>query len=518
MAIDPNLIPTINPGSLFTTFTDNNTYNIRWLTATDPAYFEVLNRPLYDITVRQLIIAKALDNLDTSLGYQALFPFIIPPQVTDGSVIVNVPVRTFWDTHVSVAGGIQTTTWSNLRLARIDRLTGTNGTGTYTGELRFIFTAQKTTGGIISATETAIFYADYTIDSPLTYQRVRIVPATAAACPGFTAISVSEWVTIDGEIIFRTLDQSSVETQTFYDLLAPGSNAYYEIVDSNGSLSDPDFDPNPISHGSGMLSSNAYNLVTPVDADPTAWLNSFNYPFSLDATRESGGSFSVTIPTGLFNEFNVVAPASDLPTGSTSAAFFPVWISRVVRDGSVTTPTLIFYLSTYGISPVSNTPVEFASFTLTVDMLEGQIVEITPESKLYTAQTSALWNQDFGRGHVALSGKWTGTGGEVSNFFDSFPLVIGSDTTATFSLTATRVASWGISRVPQYSPTAGQSAALAGSGARFNTPKTPSDVNRYSQSWMRVWVTRLIWTPRVVSLPMRLLSGMAIREPGRTCW
>ena len=95
--INPDLVPTINPGDLFDRFTEDSTLNVRWLTATDPAYFEVLNRPTADITVRQLILAKAIDDLNTSLGYQAIFPFIVPPQVSDGTAVVDIPIRIFWD-------------------------------------------------------------------------------------------------------------------------------------------------------------------------------------------------------------------------------------------------------------------------------------------------------------------------------------------------------------------------------------------------------------------------------------
>jgi len=470
--INPDLVPTINPGDLFDRFTEDSALNIRWLVATDPVYYAVLNRPIADTTVRQLILAKAIDDLNTSLGYQAIFPFIVPPQVSDGTAIVDIPVRIFWDCHTSVP-----VKWTDLRLARIDRLDGTNGSA-YAGTLRFIVSAQQE-GGTSSA-EIALFYADYEIDSTLTYQRVRITPATAAAVPGFTVISSSEAATIDGEIIFRTLDQTTSEAQTFYDLLAPGSSAQYEIVDSSGDGSDPDFDPSPISHGTGMLTSSAFNLITPVDADPITWLESFNYPFDMDVTRTASDTSGVTIPDAIFREFNIMAPAGDEPTGDTTGAFFPVWVSKIERDGSESTPTLTVYFATYGISPTDPTDViEFGTLTLTDDMLEGQVVGIVPSDHLFPDESGSTWHQEFGRGHVVLSSKWGLTGGEIDDFFSNFPLLVGATSSVTFSQTTTRIGSFGVTRVPKYTPTAGQSAALAGTSSERSTSLDPAATNRY---------------------------------------
>lgn len=470
--IDPSLVPTINPGDLFTHFTTDTSINVRWLTATDPVYFEILNRPIVDTVVRQLILAKAIDDLNTSLGYQAIFPFIIPPQVHDGSTVVNIPVRIFWDFHSSIP-----VRWTNLRLARIDRLDGTNGS-TYTGTLRFIFSAQQYGGGS-STQEIALFFADYEIDSPLTYQRVRVTPANSVAVPGFVTISTGEAVTIDGEIIFRTLDQTVAENQALYNLLAPGSIAQYEMVDSVGGTN-PDFDLGPVGHGTGMLTSSAFNLITPVDADPITWLEAFNYPFDGDASRTANDSSGVIIPDAMFIEMDIVAPAADQPTGDTTGAFFPVWISKIERDGAVSTPTLIFYFSTYGIDPVDPTnPIEFATMTLVSGMTAGQVVAVTPFNHLFPTQSSSEFHQEFGRGHVVLSTKWGLSGGDIDDFFNTFPFLVNATSTVTFSITGTRISSWGISRVPKYSPTAGESAALVGTTSDRNTPVYPSGNNKF---------------------------------------
>ena len=476
--LNPDLVPTINPGDLFNEFSSNDTLNIRWLTATDPAYYEVINRPMVDIALRQMIIARAMDSLETSLGFVAIFPFVVPPLISDGSTSTYVPIRVFWDMHVSVP-----VAWTKVRLARIDRLDGENGSGSYTGALRYIFSGQRYSGGSESPTETAMFYADYIIDSGLTYQMVRIVPAGVVDCPDFSdVVDAGEGITIDGEIIFRTLDAADIESAAFFDLLAPSASGpmEYEIVDSTGTATDPDFDASSISHGTGILTASAVNMITPVDADPLTWITAFNYPFALDAVLTSDDASSVAIPTALFTEFNIVAPAGDRPTGDVSGEYFPVWVNRIERSG-ISVVSLTFYFSTFGISPVSSSDtVEFASLTLTDTMTEGQIVGIEPTNPLFTAQTGADWNQEFGRGHVVLSSKWGITGGEVETFFNTFAALTDAITEVTFADSATRLSSWSISRVPKYSPTAGQAAALVGtSSERITTPAHPSAANKY---------------------------------------
>ena len=462
--IDPSLVPSINPGDIFTRFTEDSTLNIRWLTAVDPAYYEVLNRPIVDEALRTLIIAKALDNLGISLGSQANFPFIIQPQITDGSTIADVPIRMFWDIQASMPSK-----WESVRLARIDRVDGENGS-TYTGTLRLIFTASHE-----SATdEIALFYADYIIDSSLTYQRVRIKAATASAVPVLSVIPSGESITIDGEIIFRTMDLTASDTTAFLDLLAPGSNAYYAVVDSEPT--NPDFGTSTITNGSGMLTSSAYNLLTPVDSDPSNWLTAFNYPFDMDADLTANDSTGVVIPSAMFKEFNIVAPASDQPTAG-GTGNFPVWISRLERDGSAGIPTINFYLSTYAINPADNTAVEFATFTLTNALTAGQIIAISPNDTLFPDESGSNWNQDFGRGFVVLSDEWGGD--TIETFFTTFPLIADVTTNATFSSASTRIGTWGISRVPQYSPTAGQAAAMLGTMADASTPVYPSSTNRF---------------------------------------
>ncbi len=55
MDIDPDLVPSISPGNLFSRLSSDDSIGIRWLTAQDPAYYDALNRPHADLALRQLI-------------------------------------------------------------------------------------------------------------------------------------------------------------------------------------------------------------------------------------------------------------------------------------------------------------------------------------------------------------------------------------------------------------------------------------------------------------------------------
>ena len=481
--INASLVPTIPPGRLFDRFITDNSINVRWITPQDPVFYEVINRPMADIVLRQLILAKTLDQIDENMGYLAIFPFVTQPQVESASTNYNIPIRIFWDFHVSLPDK-----WSNLRLARVDRIDGDQGgssTGdNYTGTIRFIFIANERTEGTDSSEETAIFYVDYEIDSTLTYQVARVVPADAnSGITGFTnSLPVGESNTIGGTVVFATADADDVEISTFYDAVAPASGgAEYDVVSTTGADTGDDFSRSAISHGTGVLTSSAYNAITTLDSDPLNWVESFNYPFDLDADRESDDT-AVTIPNGLFREFSLIAPAADLPTGDTSGTFYPVWISKMERSSDEIT----FYFSTYNITdnaPDTSTPIEFATLVVTRSMVGGQVVAIEQLTDLLlasgTAPQIALFTQHFGKGHVVLSKKWDLTGGSVDDLFDDLNEVPGTINSVTFGVSATRISSFGLCRVPKYIPTKGQSQALAGTAARRDTPVYPSDDNRY---------------------------------------
>lgn len=468
--INAALVPSINPGSLFDAFVENSSLNVRWLTATDPCYFEVLNRPLGDITLRQLIIAKALDVLNYEIGSVAVFPFIMQPQVVSGSTSVDLPVRLFWDMNISIPS-----TWHMLRLARIDRLDGTNSS-TYTGTLRFIFTA-TTTGSELG--ETALFYADYEIDGTTIFQVARIVPATTATVSGFSVIDPSQSETIDGTIIFRTGDVTSTEIQSFYNLVAPGSSAeQYNIANSAAGNPSEGFDTDIIAHGLGMITPGAYNYITDLQADPETWIRAFNYPFDVAATMTNG---TITIPSGLFTEFSILAPANDTSVDDTSGTSYPVWLSKITCDSTSSSEiTLTFSTYSHASGSTPGTAVEFAQLVLNNQMVRYQIVQITPIRSLFTATDSSL-NQDFGKGHVSLSSLW-GTS-TVTDFFADIAALIPTNSSLdlTFQLATTRLAALGINRTSKFSPTEGQSAALAGTSTSWaqKTIVYPSASNRY---------------------------------------
>lgn len=488
--ISPNQIPTKSPGTLFDNFTGSDTtLNVRWLTSADPAFYEAINRPIADVTVRQLVLAKAVDNLELQLGHQALFPFLVQPKVASGTTEVDVPLQWIWDIHASLPKK-----WENLRLAKIKRIAGDNSaTNGYDGWLRLIFTANVDG----SSTEAAIFSADYQIDSDLTYQLVRlnVVDSTEES----TAIDSGEAETVTGFLTFATLDTDLTSVQSFLDLVEPPSDttdansdgyfddpAVYEITDTiaGGSAITDDYATTATSHGKGLLTDSAWNAIPELDSDIQSWITAFNYPFDSDANRLS--TDNITIPNGLFREFDICAPAGDMPTGDTSGLFYPVWITRIERVDTGGTQ-LRFYFATYNVTDTetggspSTESVEFASLDLLSSYTPGEIVEITPIDNLMlkTGTDSDNWEQGFGRGHVVLSSLWGGTASTVQDFFDAFDSIAESPADTSYNQSSTRISSFGISRVPKYIPTIGQSQALFGSTARLDAAVHPNYDNRY---------------------------------------
>lgn len=487
--ISPSLIPSKAPGTLFESLTGGDTtLSVRWLTATDPSYYSVLNRPLADIVVRQLIVAKAVDQLELSLGNQNLYPFLVQPYVTNNTIEVAVPGQWLWDVNISLPEK-----WTNLRLAKIKRISGANSTTAgYSGKLRLIFTANENG----SAIETSIFYADYQIDSDLSYQLEELKIVTTAE--ESIALPSNESQTVSGFVILRTLNTEELANQTFLDLLAPGNTtdsnsdliydnpSVYEISDNlpGGTAVTDDYALETLSHGTGLLLYSAYNSIPPIASDQNSWIVAFNYPFGADASRRSVDD--ITIPAGLFEEFNITAPAGDEPTGDTSGTFYPVWINRIERLGTGGS-TLRFFFSTYNVTDTasggspSTQGFEFAQLDLNATGTPGEVLEIVPIGNLLLQEgtDSALYNQHFGRGHVVLSSLWGGTSSAVSDFFDAFDSIVETPADTSFSKSATRLSSFGVSRLPKYTPTVGQSRALKGSTSRLTLPISPSQDNLF---------------------------------------
>jgi hypothetical protein len=454
---------------LFSRFTDDPTINIRWFVPVDPVTNTVLNRPIADVALRQLILAKTIDALNLRLGHQALFPFLVQAQINNGTQNVDVPPSWIWDMQASLPQK-----WENLRLARVKRLSGVNvdsNNNEYTGYIRLVFTANE----IGSTQEIAIFKVDYHIDSDLTYQLARLTVPSPGEEPQVLPESESE--TVGGFVTFRTLDVTDAGVQAFYGVVGPpmdpsnvDSNGFYVnpvVVEINDSLPGGvgvtgDFSFVAVAHGTGMLTVSAYNPIPAVDATISTWLSTFNYPYESTATLQSSSATGVIIPTGLFKEFSLVAPAGDEPTNDISGNFYPVWVNRVVRLDP-TSDTLQFIYATFNVESPSLVPVEFAGLTLTRDGAAGQRVAIEPLDGLYPTKTGdPLWQQGFGQGHVALSDIWGTTGGAVDDFFDRFLTIIDDPAQAIFTKEATLLSSYGLSRISEYTPTAGQSKALRG--------------------------------------------------------
>jgi hypothetical protein len=477
------LIPTKAPGSLFSNLTGGDaSLNIRWLTAQDPCFYEVLNRPLADIAVRQLVIAKTVDILNIRLGHQALFPFIVQPTVNVDTHFVDFPIGMIWDIHVTAP-----IKWENIRLAKIERISGSNGVtyDEYNGMIRLVFS-----GNVVNGTaETLLFYADYHIDSVLTYQRVPVTPATITAVKANNVISLSESPTVGGYMIFKTLDVNLQSTREFLDAIAPPIGemlsglfqvpAIYEITDSIGGNSNftEDYDLSPIMHGTGLLTDSAYNAIPPLNTDVQTWINAFNYPFDADANMEGdisdteGGRFNV--PIGMFREFNVTAPASDGPSPANDTRTYAVELTRIIKlfPNDANSP-LRFYFSCRDVTIDSTFSVikEFATLDLPISGRPGDIIHILP---IDTTNTDT----QNGVGYVILSSIWDGTSPSIEKFFRVFIANPFSDKSVKYN--GIRISSFGVSRTSRYSPTKGQALALTGTASNRSTPIPPSADNKY---------------------------------------
>ena len=475
--INPSLVPTVAPGNLFQALTADTTLNVRWITPTDPVYYEAMNRPMADITLRQLILAKTLDSLSISIGHEAIFPFLVQAKVVNATTNAQLPNGWIWDLQMSTPSK-----WQDFRLAKIKRESGTNSgsTGVYTGTLRLIFTAIT----IDSPIETALFYADYVIDSSLTYQRARLTVCTAVEETASPVIDPSEAETIKGFITFRTLPQNDTTVQAFYDLVSPVGilPIVYQIASTGAAPTELNsYSSSTVSHGTGMLVDSCNNAIPNIASDASSWLNAFNYPFDSAASRTSSGTFVVTIPAGMFREFNIVAPAGDEPTGDTSGTYFPVWISRIQPVGT-TNDQLRFFFATHNVTRLSPSPdpIEFARLDLLRNMVTGDIVAIEPidDLLLHVGTDDELYMQDFGRGHVVLSSEWGPTATIVDAFFDDFNILLPNQS-ANFLQNTTRISSFGVSRVPRFTPTDGQCRAMAGTTSSLTSPIPPSETNRF---------------------------------------
>jgi len=489
------LVPTIAPGSLFTSFCTDDTLNVRWLTAKDPAYYETLNRPIVDVALRSLIIAKAVDNLYASLGHEALYPFLIQPRVGSGSYVADIPINWIWSLEITAPQK-----WHNFRLAHIKRISGVNDlTSGYTGMLRVVFSATQ----IGSNQEVYLLQADYQIDSTLAWQIAKLKVCTNQ--DESYVVNQDEVQTLCGSITFHTMDTNLLLASTFLNTVAPPlltsagpdglylEPAIYDTVDSlgGGSASVGNFSTTSLSHGSGLITEAAWIALPQQDSDVQAWLNAMNYPFDQNASLLNIDG-NITIPTGLFREFIITVPAGDEPNGISDSSYFPIWIDSVQL---LTINQARFFFSTYndsesltGSPGQSLQPVQFAYVDIFRTGAQEDRLPIIPYHNLKLKSTDPLfsvsgvtseWTQHFGRGHVVLSSIWTTQPAIIAGFFADLAGILTTPQITEFTQATTRISSFGMSAVPRYTPTAGQSRALSGSTSRLAVSIDPSEANRY---------------------------------------
>jgi len=493
--INPQLVPTIAPGRLFTSFVTDDTLNIRWLRATDPAYFEALNRPIVDVALRSLIIAKAVDNLYASLGHEALYPFLIQPRIGSGSYVADIPINWIWSLEITAPQK-----WHNFRLAHIKRISGVNNlTDGYTGMIRVVFSATK----IGSNQEIYLLWADYQIDSTLAWQI-----ATLKVCTNQEesyVVNQDEVQTLCGSITFNTMDTSLLLTSVFLNTVAPPlitdtftdgtykQPAVYDVVDSlgGGSPSVGNFSTTSLSHGSGLITEAAWVSLPQQDSDVQAWLNAMNYPFDQSASLLNIDS-NISIPTGIFREFIITVPAGDEPSGISDSSYFPIWVDSIQL---INMNQARFFFSTYNNSESlvngpgpSLQPVQFAYVDIFRTGNQEDRLPIIPFNNLKLNQTdpkfsasgaTSEWTQHFGRGHVVLSSIWTTQPSVIDGFFADLAGILTTPQVTEFTQATTRISSFGMSAVPRYVPTAGQSRALSGTTSRLSISINPSESNLY---------------------------------------
>jgi hypothetical protein len=415
------------------------------------------------------VLAKSIDIINTQLGHQALFPFIIQPTVNVDTHIIDFPIGMIWDIHVSMP-----IKWQNIRLAKAERLNGTNGdTATeFTGTLRLMFSGNTNNGP-----ETLLFYADYNINSALDFQRVAVGALTDTIAHVSNVISHTEASTIGGYIIFKTQNLYDPNSQTFFaDLSPPGTSSTYAVYEVTNSISGganvtEDFSLDSLVHGTGLLTDSAYNAIPPLNTDVQTWISAFNYPFDSEANLRSvendiNGTY-FQIPIGLFKEFNIVAPASD--TEDTSA--YRVYLSKAQ---SIATGHIRFFFACRSAN--ADIVEDFASMDLYSSGQPNDIIKIIP---LTTDNATADTERQMGVGYAILSTLWDGSTTSISDYFYVMQNIVFSDKIANYTDTSTRISAFGVSRISKYSPSYGESQALKGSSSNRAIPVLPSASNKF---------------------------------------
>jgi hypothetical protein len=254
--LDESQIPLVEAGNVLTTLIEDSTIAVRWITESDPSYYDIYNRPFADILIRQLVLSKSLDNLSDKLGFKVQHPFLNQPRVLVNTTSVDLPGSWFHDMLIGLNDS-----FNNIKLVSIQRLPTSGDQDT--GVMRLVFAGDVvatglTAGGPIGS-EAGLFYADYEIDSSLTYQIVSIEPVTLSEHPNPTISRLS------GFIFFKTLD--TVEYEDFFNILEADQVSVneYEIEDFLIG-EEGDFDEFDVDHGTGLLTVSSY-LPVPVISD-----------------------------------------------------------------------------------------------------------------------------------------------------------------------------------------------------------------------------------------------------------
>lgn len=248
--INPNLVPLVAASDLFNDFVNGSSIKIRSLTPADPIYYQTLNRPLNDLSVRQLIMAKTISNSDQVLNYRLRYPYLVQPKIT-GS---NIPLGLIWDMKARIPSD-----YYNLRVAYVVRIDGTNpatwlGASTpYTGTLRFVFAANRDG----DPADYQMFHADYNINNTAELQRSRFSPIYTSLYGTLvnpTTVDATIADNIAGQVTFSTLDQDDVVVRSFYDAVPPTGEYALLSADIDS------YNPYPLSFGSGLLCDGAYTI------------------------------------------------------------------------------------------------------------------------------------------------------------------------------------------------------------------------------------------------------------------
>lgn len=212
-SINPALIPSITGKNLFQALTEQEQINIRWMTNEDKVYFNHINRPMADLAVRQLIIAKSIVEFSLDVAAAGRFPFLLNPVIVDGASEVDVPDGLVNDFNI-----IHSLDASNMRLGRIDLLSSDMDGDDFAGKLRLIFVVTQ------DDEDKGLGYVEYDAASTLSFQRATFNVITDGSL-GFEPLGINP-SSVTARVVLKTLDASDINIEEFYDFILDGSGQY----------------------------------------------------------------------------------------------------------------------------------------------------------------------------------------------------------------------------------------------------------------------------------------------------